>query len=285
MNIEHREDGDYIITEEKTSKNQTIIIKLDSELDNQVVSCIHGDKRTDITLIWKLRYSNEIGIYVKLSHTYLLKYDDEIIEIDNDTCINELTNMVKDNGTLEDCPSIQEAIYKSYNNLFYKLLKDNKILHSNFIVEGIVEVKSENKILGHGTRFILNGEDIVVCEYTGKSIVKSLLPQLNICIGNKKIIAETINYSFSREYAFQAEGDIGYLKYRILRDNVISITEEKVLNYPKLKVPYNYTDDESMVQFCKQKNTVDDIVKYKIALKGTTVILDINKYMVNEFLI
>lgn len=284
MNIEHRSDGYYIVTEEKTDKNQSIVIKLNSELDNQLISYSSNNTTTDITLSWKLKHKDKEGLYIELTADNRLKISKETTKIDNDICINELVNMVKNNGTLEDCNEIQKAICESYNKLFYNFLEEDKILHSNIIVNGIVEVKNANKILGHGTRFIMNRDNFIVCEYAGKTI-SSCLPQLNVFINNKKIICETIQYLYDDSNYFKAENSIGYLNYIILAPNVSCNAEKKNIEFEKLNTPYFYTDAENMIQYCKNNNTIEEIIKYKIALKGKTEILNIDEYMVNEFLI
>ena len=63
---------------------------------------------------------------------------------------------------------------------------------------------------------------------------------------------------------FKSENDIGYLKYL----GMIGRIEEgecDIKEYPKLDVPYDFSNERSMLIQCIQRNTLDDIIKYKIA--------------------
>lgn len=291
MNIEHRSDGYYIITEEKTDKNEAIVIKLNSELDNQLISCssVHNNDvvMTNLDLTWTLKHENNDTLYIELKAKNRLKEYIERYTIDSNTCINELTSMVKNKGTLEDCEEIQKAMYKSYNKLFQVFLENDKVLHSNIIVEGVVKVKDNNKVLGHGTRFIINKDEVTVCEYTGKDVSPYIYPNLVILKGTTRINIATSENLGQNSAVFASQDDIGYLKYKVQiasqRLSHSSVMEN--IKYPKLKVSYVYTDKESMITYCKQNNSVNDIIKYKIALKGKVELLNIDEYMVREYLI
>lgn len=286
MKIEHRSDGQYIVTEEKTNKNETIVIKLDSELDNQLICySVDRDAMKNLSLSWKLRHDEDNGLYIELEATNRLNRYIETSIIDDEACINELVSMVKNSGTLEDCIEIQQTIYESYNKLFYQFLENNRLLHSNIIINGLVEVKHKNNVLGHGTRFIINKDEVTICEYTGKSILTNILPQINIYKDNKKISCGAVDCVNNGLEVFNTNDDIGYIKYRISYSALESTSDIKDIQYPKLKVPYNYTDKENMIQYCKKNNTADALIKYKIALKGKVELLNIDRYMVNEFLI
>lgn len=289
MNIEQRDDGRYIVTGETTSKGESIVIKLESEIDSQMIIYGTGEVFNNITLSWILNHSEEKGMFIELIAVNRMKTNRETVEIDEQECIDELVNMVKDNGVLEDCDSIQKAICESYNKLFDSYLENDRILHSNVIVDGLVEVKDNNKILGHGTRFIINNDTLTICEYTGKTIPLNVLPQVNIYKNNKKIICESKTHlrnpssNISNE-VFNENDSIGYMVYAI--DHILdSSYNKKDIEYPKLKVPYYFSDNLNMVSYIKSQNTPEDIIKYKIALKGKVEILNINKYMVNEYLV
>lgn len=284
MNIEHRSDGDYIITGETTVKGESIVVKLNSEVDSQLIVYKTQDMTTNINLSWLLNYNEELGIYIELLAVNRLKTNKAIAQIDNETCVNELVNMIKNNGTLEDCGSIQKAIYDSYNTLFESYLENERILHSNIIVEGIVEVKDQNKVLGHGTRFIINGDQLIICEYAGKSIPINVLPQINIYKNDTMITLEPREHMYNVNNNSNDVSDISYLAYKINNDHALNYSY-KTLEYPNLSVPYHYSDKHGMIQYIRKHNTPAEIVKYKIALKGKVEILNINKYMVNEFLI
>lgn len=283
MNIENRSDGNYIVTGATTDKNESITIKLDSELDSQTITCSSGiGIDAEITLInmsWKLKHDDENGLYIELkAEDRSSDYYKEICNIDDDLCINELVSMVQNKGTLEDCEEIQKIIHQAYNQIFYRYLEDNKTLHSNMIVNGIVEVKDQNRVLGHGTRFILENNKIIVCEYAGKSVPRNILPQINIYINDNYLTYEAVEYNYNEHR------EIGYMAYDVSRSAIIN-RGEKQLEYPKLITPHYYSDSDSMIEYIKQHNSPEDIVKYKIALKGKVEILNIDEYMVNEFLI
>lgn len=291
MNIEHRPDGYYIVTEEKTNKNETIVIKLNSELDSQTISYSTSSgidtMMNNLNLVWTLRHNDDLGLYVEIEATNRLKTYKETYSVNDNVCIDELVSIVKDNGTLEDCKEIQKAMYKTYNKLFLSFLENDRILHSNVIVEGLVKVKDNNKVLGHGTRFIINKNEITICEYTGKDISSHVYPNLSIVKGSDNIKIATLEYLENGHQVFSSKDDIGYLKYKI---NTSSCTLEHVsvvedIRYPNLKVPYNYTDKENMIEYCKKNNASQEIIKYKIALKGKVELLNIDEYMVNEYLI
>ena len=285
MFIEEREDGSYIITGEKNSKGQDIVIKLNSEIKNDVISLSGRDSR-NVNISWKLKANDISSLYVEL------EIEDEdieeklssIVELDSKKCIEELINIVKNNEASLASEEINKAFYESYNKLFAKCLSRRYILISDYIVEGIVKVKDFNKVLGHGSRFIINSKNFTVCEYTGKTITRDIIPKLEIYINGYVLRYNCVNSLSSEREMFKSENDIGYLKYL----GMISHIEEgecDIKEYPKLNVPYDFSNERSMLIQCIQRNTLDDIIKYKIAFKGKVEIIDVNKYMVNEFLI
>lgn len=286
INIENREDGRYIITDKKTDKNKNIVIKLDEMIEEDLVFFTTANSTVNVNISWFLKHDTKNGLYIELksiddNHLIIAKISEE--------CIDELADMVKNNGFLEDCKEIQKAIYDSYNKLFIKCLESNCLICSNRIVEGIISVSESNTVLGHGTRFIINRNDILICEYTGKSIIRNINPTLYIHVGERKMkyICNKCLITNNRD-VFNSEDDIGYIKYAGVLVSGLSINKQEndlELEYPKLKTPYIFTDRKSMRMYCMKNNTSDEIIKYKIALKGKVKILDVNKYMINEFLI
>lgn len=288
LNIEDREDGRYIITGQKADKNKDIVIKLDEIIEEDLVSISFINTTMNANIAWLLKHNAKNGLHIELKtidHDNPLK---AIVKL-SEKCIDELANMVKDSGVLEDCKEIQKAIYDSYNDLFIQYLESDCIIYSNRIIEGVVSVSESNTVLGHGTRFIINNNDILICEYTGKTIVRNINPTLNIYVGTRKMkyVCKKCLITNDRD-VFNTEDDIGYLKYSGFLISGFPNNKEKndlELEYPKLKTPYIFTDRKSMRVYCMKNNTPDEIIRYKIALKGKVEILDVNKYMINEFLI
>lgn len=291
MVIENRKDGKYIVTSETNDNGKIIVIKLDSEIENDLVY-FHGKNGREVKISWKLKYNEKDSLHINLE-----TFDDEFektakIKV-KEECISELVRMIKNSETLEDCYNINKAINECYNNLFREYLKDDYVICSDNIVEGIVEVNDSNKILGHGTRFVVNRNKIIICEYAGKEITKSLSPKINIHIDGTLIKIATkesifnkeqeIFFDRDREILFSENEDIGYLKYY---STIIGTDISKCdLSYNKLNMPFEFTDKVSMVKYCIEHNTAEEITKYKIALRGKVKLINVNTFMIDEFLI
>lgn len=285
MFIEKREYGDFIITEHKNDKGQDIVIKLNSEIRNEI-AYVTGNYSKIINLSWELKGEDISNLYMQINTELIDKELSLTVKLDSEKLIKELVNIVKHNGTIEDCSELNRAFYLSYNKLFKECLKDRIILMSDYIMEGIVKIKESNKTLGHGGRFVLSNNRVIVCEYTGKEITRDTLPKLEIYVEGYKIkytCINTINDSDSR-VIFSNNNDIGYLKFAGMVSSLEEV-EKETQNYPKLDVPYFFSNERDMIRECMQRNNLDDIIKYKIAFKGKVEIIDVNKYMVNEFLI
>ena len=285
MFIEKIGNEDYIITNQKTDKGQEIVIKLNTEIKNEI-ACVTGSYSKIIELSWELKGDDISNLYIQINTEIIDKKLSSTVKVDSEKFIKELIDAVKKNGTIDECSELNKALYLSYNKLFKTCLKERLILMSDFVTEGIVKLKESNKILGNGSRFILNNHKLTVCEYTGKEITKFTLPKIEIHIDQYKIIfncSNALNDSDER-VIFSSEDDIGYVQFAG-RISHLEDTDEKMIEYPTLNIPYYFSTEKDMKRQIKQNNTLDDIIKYKIAFKGKVEILDINKYMVNEFLI
>lgn len=285
IEIEERSNGKYILTGQK-HKGQDIVIKIGSIIDKEAVLFEENVYKKD-ELIWTLEYDN--GLYVKLSAYTMIngKVLSYKCRVDTTKCINELVNMVKENATLDTCEEIKKAIYKC-NNEFFKIVYNNGyIMHSNNIIEGLVAVINENKILGYGSRFILNKNEFTLCEYVGQTITRDMNLKFEMKDELIKLTFHENRCIYDEDEKVYSKGSqgVGYLKYNGRAFKGLNEEGIDIPVYPKLKVPYIFSDKEKMILDVINLNKEEDIQAYKLALRGKIELIDVNKYMLNEYLI
>ena len=285
INIEQRLDGDYIITGQK-HKGQDIVIKIGSTIDSETVF-FEGTNSKNANLTWTLEYDE--GLYVELKSDFII-YDLPLSakrRVDTNKCIEELVLMVKNNKTLDICEEIKKEIYNCNNEIFRTAYNNGYFMYSNNIIECLVAVTNNNKILGYGSRFILNRSEFTICEYVGQTITRDMDLRFSAKdeIINLNYIANRCIYNDELEVYSKGSLGVGYLKYSGAVIRQFSSDGTDIPVYPKLKVPYTFSDREKMIQTSIILNTADEILAYKLALRGKIETIDVNKYMLNEYLI
>lgn len=277
--IEKRGGDYYIITDEK-HKNDTIIINLSSVIKTD--EGFINESLEKIDLLWTLRYDeNNHKVYIDL---LLAREESKIYtrEISIMSLISELVHCVQNNKNLEDCVELNSIIGLLYEDAFCDMLEnENVILRSNIIIEAYCVVKQyDNKLLGNASRFIIQKSKLSILEYVGKQI--DCKPVIEINIKNKKIKMITSS-GFSENKLFDpADHLLGYYSFVAMDTGITDVVEEKK-DFYRIKVPIVLSTPESMYAYILANNDIDDIIKYKISMKPTLKLVNINRFMINEY--
>lgn len=285
IKIEERLSGKYILTGQKY-KGQEIVIKIGSTINQEtfflesITTCTAFYKKCKVT--WTLEYNDDLYIKLKTSED---KFSSHMYKLDATKCINELVHMVQNNCTLDACKEIQKGIYECNNQLFKTAYKNDYIVHSESIIEGLVAVLDDDKILGYGSRFILRGDKLTVCEYVGQTITKDMVLTF-------KTVDELIQLNFQQRSSInkfeeklysKGSAGVGYLEYEVSVSQISNSLD--IPTFTRLKAPYTFSDKASMKNDVIALNTAEEIQAYKLALRGKVELIDVNKYMLNEYLI
>ena len=122
MFIEKIGNEDYIITNQKTDKGQEIVMKLNTEIKNEI-ACVTGNYSKIIELSWELKGDDISNLYIQINTEIIDKKLSSTVKVDSEKFIKELIDAVKKNGTIDECSELNKALYLSYNKLFKNCLK------------------------------------------------------------------------------------------------------------------------------------------------------------------
>ena len=310
--IEKREDEYFAITDEKY-KNKIITVNLSTVLKVETVkfkaldysSYSSTSNNLEAELVWYLRYSESEPktIYIDLnfnaSCSVLDRDEYASIAMSLDLLIEEAVDCIKNNKLTSGFVNLNKAMNEAYYKVFISSLTVNKLLLFSDIILPINSIVYDNdkKILGFATRVVINNFGIKICEYVGKNLNAAINPEILIVVDD--IILKHF-ISASSEPNLSVRDTIDYYEFkgmwhiydRIYEFN--SIDELKIIDQlriknneliPQLNTPLNYTNAIIMYEYIVKNNTSEELNKYRFALKPCMKLVNINKYMTNEYMI
>lgn len=279
--IENRYGEFFAITDKKYN-DQIITVNLSNIILTDIVTVLKTMPIKE-DFIWTLYYKEDTcKLYMKLI-TEQMTFQRKI---DLDKMINELIDCVEHNKTLNNCMYINKIINDLYNDAFRYFFNDGIIILSNHIIKEIAYVNNvNNKTIGCASRFILTSTTCYLLEYEGKMKEAEDFKCIEIIINNKRIefLKSKVEESF-----FSL---IGYYKISGLlgQINKIDSSEKKeVVNIDeivKLKVKPTLISLTNMREYVLEVNSMEDVMAYKKSMRPSVVMININKYMLNEFMI
>lgn len=290
INIEKRNGDYYVITEEKY-KNDNIVINLSSVIKTDDVWIQQNISTKKIEIAWALRYDDSTNkLYIDLiaddqepqdttSFTYTK-------EIDLINLTMELVECVKNNSIIENCKLLNKAMNELYNEFFRDYLGKDILVFSNNILTGNCIIKLENKVLGNASRFMLQSNNINILEYVGKTLYGHNSLKIYIYIENKKIEILTSKAHENNSFYDPNEHLLAYYSFgSIYLSNTFENLEDipSFNEYHELNVPYCLSTPKNMYKYITENNTTDDILRYRISLKPVIKLININKFMINEY--
>lgn len=308
--IEKRKDEYFAITDEKY-KNKIITVNLSTVLKVETVkfkaldysSYSSTSNNLEAELVWYLRYSESEPktIYIDLnfnaSCSILDRDEYASIAMSLDLLIEEAVDCIKNNKLTSGFANLNKAMNEAYYKVFISLLTVNKILLFSDIILPINSIvyNNDKKILGFATRVIINNFGIKICEYVGKNLNAAINPEILIVVDD--IILKHF-ISASSEPNLSVRDTIDYYEFkgmwhiydRIYEFN--SIDELKIIDQlriknneliPLLNTPLNYTNAIIMYEYIMKNNKYEELNKYRSALKPSIKLVNINKYMTNEY--
>lgn len=279
--IENRYGEFFAITDKKYD-NQIITVNLSSIILTDTITVLKTMPiREDF--LWTLFYKEDTKqLYMKLI-TEQMTFQRKV---DLDRMINELIDCVEHNKTLSNCMYINEVINNLYNDAFRYFFADGTVLLSNHIIKEIAYINNiNNKTVGCASRFILTSTMCYLLEYEGKIKEAEDFKYIEIIIENKKIqfLKSKVEESF-----FSL---IGYYKISGLlgQINRVDSSEKKEIvdinEVIKLKVKPTLMSLDDMKKYVLDNNNMENIMAYKKSMRPSVVMININKYILNEFMI
>lgn len=279
--IEKR-NGDYYIITNETHKGNVITINLSSIINTEEVQIMNNVlEKTE--LVWVLRYNNIknelfIDLLIDINNGYTFSKMIDIHEL-----ITECVSCIKDNKLLDNCDMIMSAINSLFDTAFKALLEERIVIYSNKILEGRVIVYNDNKVSGYASRFVINKNIFSILEYVGKPI-GSNNPEIKIYYDSYTISIMSLENHSDMTYNDNNANQLKYYTFRgmeIIYSNTENENDTK--NLYKLNVSKTLKSPEQMYKFILNHNTIEEITKYKISMKPSLKLIDINNFMIKEF--
>lgn len=285
---ETRNNDLFIVTDKKLD-GDTIILKLNNEFKKESLTELLT--KENYTATWSIKSTDaedklEIELKIEggcnISNTFTK-------EICTETALNEFVAMMRIGGELESCSSFIQTMTEIFNEAFYYFTCERRFIFvSDYFIKGYVEIKdTDNKVLGGASRFKVLIEDIQVCEYIGKEISPNTTIKLALFLKykyeNNQVITTKINFTMIRQniFALAENNKIEYFQVEMSLAGMTT-TDEEIPDIPKMKYTYTYTSCEDMKNKFMQNNAAT-FSNYRAALKPRIKLIDIDRYMINEF--
>lgn len=286
---ETRDNETYIVTDKKYNKD-TIILKLNNVFKRE--SLIELLTKENYTATWKIKSTaveDKLEIELKIeggcniSNTFTK-------EIYTKTVLNEFVTMMRIGGELESCSSFIQTMTEIFNEAFYYFACERRFIFvSDYIIQGYVEIKGEdNKALGGASRFKILPDGLYIYEYIGKevpmeTIIKTFV-YLEHTFEDGKTLITKLNFIMTRK-GITTLAENNKIEYFEIESTIsgISTINEDMPNIPEMNYTYVHTSADIMRNKFLNDNTEMAIMGYKNALKPKVKLININKYMINEF--
>lgn len=286
---ETRDNETYIVTDKKLSKD-TIILKLNNVFKRE--SLIETLAKEEYSATWKINTTeNEEKLEIELKIEGGCNISESFTqEIDAEELLNEFVEMMKHDAELEYCSKLMQTMTEIFNKAFYYFSCEKRFIFvSDYIIQGYVEIKGEdNKALGGASRFKVLPDGLYIYEYIGKevpmeTIIKTFV-YLKHTFEDGKTLITKLNFIMTRKGAFTlAENNkIEYFEIESTISGISTINED-IPDIPKMNYTYVHTNTSVMRDKFLDNNTEIAIMEYKRALKPKVKLININRYMINEF--
>lgn len=275
----------HLLTGEK-AKEKDIVIKMGSIISE--VHIVEAITRATYNLVWSLEeHTNDELLTLKG------KIDGEIFNFDlnKEFIVRQFCKMVQDNLTLETCTYLTTMLEKCYNSIFLHFFnKKGYFFANNIPIESYAVIKSKGKILGAASRFSFNTSDILqLYEYTGKEITSDTEDiNISIVIDDSHVkfrVNNNVDFVENREFNPEMHM-LGYLGYKA---RIYGINDNDSIEVPEIaklnNLPKSFTNVEEMNSYIRNNNSAEEITAYKISLKPKVEIIDINRFMLREFMV
>lgn len=279
--IENRYGENFVITDKKHD-NKTITINISSIVLTDTVTVLKSVPIKE-DFVWTLFYDeSKKHLYMRLI-TEMMTFQ---TKVDLDKIVNELIKCVEENKTLANCKYVNECINKLYNDAFKYFFAEDTVILSNHIINDIAYVyNTNNKNIGCASRFILTSTSCYLFEYEGKIRDMDDVRYIEVIIGKKKIqflksaIEESI---FTLIGYYRISGILGQIS------NVDESTKKERVIYEDiahLNVKPNLLSLQDMKDYVVNSNKMQAIMDYKKTMKPSAIMININKYILKEFMI
>ena len=285
-------DNKTILITNKCINEKEVYMAIDEPIITNMITSFHlfeNNKKKRIE--WSFKVIND---NLKLQ----LEIDDNIFmeDIDDEQLIDELIKLIEENSVIEKCDFLYKVMNKIYNKAFIYYLKNyGDILLSNYYIENIIKVSFKGNEIGTATRCQINFSDneiyLNLAEYTGVSLLSNMDLDIDIYVEN-----QVIRLSFAKKdedifykYIHDSNDIIGYFKLEdliIRRITVLQDNEVKNINKNmRLNVLSIKASTKDLLKYIIHNNSMEAIEKYKEFYKAEKTLININTYMVNEFMI
>lgn len=283
---ETRDNGIYLLTGKK-AKEKDIVIKMGSNVSE--IHLTDAITRATYNLIWTIE-ANDLEDINTINLKGRIDGEDHYVSMDTTKIVNELSNMVIKNQTLDICDTLNNAIEKGFNDIFlYMLETKGTFLCSISPIKAYIVIRHKGKIIGGATRFTFNAGVLSISEYVGKDINRDMELTADVVIGNQKV---TFNLNAQRNAEYEIYDSnmytLGYFTYDARIRNIVVNDDYDQTEVPKiapLKVPKFFTNINEINEYIKLNNTQEEIDRYRISLKPKIEIININNFMLREFTI
>ena len=281
---ETRDSGIYLLTGKK-AKEKDIVIKMGSSVSE--IHLMDEMTRTTYNLVWTIE-ADDLEDISTINLKGRINGEDHYIPMDATKIINELSDMVIKNQTLEVCETLNNALEEGFNDIFLHMI-DTKgvLLCSNSPTIAYIALRHKGKIIGGASRFSLNAGILNIYEYVGKDINRDMELTADIIIGNHKI---TFNLNAQRDAEYEIYDSnvhtLGYFSYNARMRNIVENDGYDYMEAPEiapLKVPKSFTNANEMNSYIRRHNLLTEIDRYRISLKPKVEIININSFMLREF--
>lgn len=281
---ETRDSGIYLLTGKK-AKEKDIVIKMGSSVSE--IHLMDAMTRTTYNLVWTIE-ADDLEDISTINLKGRVNEADHYIPMDATKIINELSDMVIKNQTLEVCETLNNALEEGFNDIFLHMLDTKGVfLCSNSPIKAYVVLRHKGKIIGGASRFSLNAGILNIYEYVGKDINRDMELTANIIIGNHKI---TFNLNAQKDAEYEIYDSnmhtLGYFSYNARMRNIVENDGYDYMEAPEiapLKVPKSFTNANEMNSYIRRHNLLTEIDRYRISLKPKVEIININSFMLREF--
>lgn len=280
---ETRGNDTYILTGKK-AKDKDIVIKLGSLITD--MQLLDAATRTSYALTWTIEKNNEDDKKINLKGE--IDNNSYFFEMDGEKIVKELSDMVIKNQTLESCNTLSDSLEKGFNKICSNMLVDKGIfLCSSNPINAYTLVKHKGKTIGTASRISYSSSNILsIYEYVGKDLNRDMEIEVHAVIDNFHIKFRTSTLTDSEYDIYNSnEHTLGYFNYNAF---IGFIKENESIEVPKISpinVPKSYTNIDNMNEYVKDNNSINDIERYRISLKPKVETIDINKFMLREFLV
>lgn len=273
--------GEFFAITDKTYNDQIITVNLSSIVLTDTITLLKTIPIKE-EFVWILSYNKDNNqLYMKLI-TEKITFQKKI---NINTVIDELINCIIQNRTLNNCIYINEIINDLYNNAFDFYFRNETVLLSNHIIKKIAYTNDlNNMVVGCSSRFILNSTSFYLLEYEGKIKDADEFKYIEIICEDKKI--QFLKSKVDESY-YQS---IGYYKISGLLGQMLKVDTQKkeivdIDQIVKLKLKNKFTTLEDIKDYTLNFNSLQDILEYKKSMRPSIVLIDINKYILQEFMI